>query len=57
METVGVEKWEDLPGKHIIVLFEGTSIWGATSVGIAGITNDKILIYKDHVEEFTKEDN
>ena len=57
METVGVEKWEDLPGKHIIVLFEGKSIWGATSVGIAGITNGKVLIYKDHVSEWDEKEN
>ncbi|WP_066298926.1 hypothetical protein [Arthrobacter luteolus] len=52
LEAVGVDKWEDLPGTPIVVLFEGQSIWGAASVGIAGITNEKVLIYKDHVDEF-----
>lgn len=55
METVGVETWEDLPGKHVIVLFEGKSIFGKTAAGIAGIANEKVLIFKDHANAFTKE--
>jgi hypothetical protein len=35
MRTVGVERWEELPGKHVIVLFNGPSRWGSTSVGLA----------------------
>ena len=55
METVGVEKWEDLPGKHVIVLFEGKSIFGKTAAGIAGITNEKVLIFKDHAEQWRED--
>lgn len=55
METVGVDKWEDLKGKDLIVLFDAPpdqGTWGMTSVGIAGLLNGKILIYKEHVESF-----
>lgn len=53
IETVGVAKWEDLVGKQVIVLFEGASLWGAISVGIASTTDDdKVLILKDHADEW-----
>lgn len=52
LETVGVGKWEDLPGKQVIVLFEGRGGLGSTSCGIAGITNDKVLDFKDHAATF-----
>lgn len=55
LETVGVDRWEDLPGKQVIVLFEGASVWGATSCGIAGITNEKVLDFKDHAESFVED--
>lgn len=57
METVGVSKWEDLPGRHVIVLFEGTNIFGKMAAGIAGITNEKVLIFKEHADKFIKENN
>lgn len=52
METVGVDRWEKLPGQSVIVLYEGSAGWGGTSVGIAGLLNDKVLILKEHVAEF-----
>lgn len=55
METVGVYKWEDLPHKNAIILFEGRGGLGSTAVGIAGLTNKKVLIFKDHAEDFLKE--
>ena len=49
LETVGVEKWEDVRGKEVIVLFEGDGGWGARSVGIANITDEsKVFIPKLH---------
>ena len=48
IETVGAPSWEALQGKQVIVLFEGENAWGSVSVGIAGITNEKIFILKDH---------
>lgn len=51
MRTVGVERWEDLVGKQVIVLFEGQSTWGARSVGIASTTDEKeVLVLKEHAE-------
>lgn len=52
-QTVGVDRWEQLPGKHVIVLFKnaGGSWLGSTSVGIAHPTDDKrVLILKEHAE-------
>jgi len=34
METVGVERWEDLKGKHVMVESEG---WGGKALGIRNI--------------------
>ena len=52
METVGVRNWEDLKGRQVIVLFDAENSWGSTSKGIAGLTNDKVLILKDHAESW-----
>jgi len=52
LETVGVDRWEQLPGKQVLVLFEGSGGWGSTSCGIAGITNEKVLDLKDHAFSF-----
>lgn len=48
IETVGARSWEDLTGKQVIILFKGKSLWGSTAAGIAGITNEKVLILKEH---------
>ena len=57
METVGVEDWEKLVGKDVIVLFEDRAGWGGLSVGIAGVTNDNVLIFTEHAQEWKdKED-
>jgi hypothetical protein len=53
IETVGVERWEQLVGQQVIVLFEGRSAWGSMSVGIANTTDDsKVLILKEHAESW-----
>lgn len=49
-ETVGVDRWEQLPGQQVIVLFEGESYLGSQSLGIAGTTSGKVLILKEHAE-------
>jgi hypothetical protein len=55
IETVGVDKWEDLIGKQVVVLFEGRSMLGSQSVGIASTTDDdKVLILKEHAEAWLK---
>lgn len=55
LETVGVDKWEQLPGEKVIVLFEGPSWIGSTASGIAGITNETVLNFKDHAASFIEE--
>ncbi|QTF70594.1 hypothetical protein [Arthrobacter woluwensis] len=51
LRTVGVDRWEQLVGKEVIVLFDGESAWGAQSVGIASTTNEyEVLILKDHAD-------
>jgi len=51
IETVGVNKWEDLKGHQVIVLFEGRSILGAQCVGIASTTDeDRVLIFREHAD-------
>ncbi|MFS0715500.1 hypothetical protein ABC337_04860 [Arthrobacter sp. 1P04PC] len=57
LETVGVDRWEQLPGKQVIVLFEGKGGLGSISCGIAGITNEKVLDIKSHASSFIDEDN
>lgn len=48
VRTVGVASWEKLPGREVIVLYEGRSMLGGTAAGIAGLTNDKVMILKEH---------
>lgn len=55
METVGVEKWEDLPGQQVIVLFAEQNSIGLSSKGIAGVLNDKVFIPSEHAESFLGE--
>ena len=52
IETVGVEKWEELKGSSVIVLFESKHSLGSMSKGIAGVHNDKVLILKEHADEW-----
>lgn len=51
LEVVGVQKWESLVGQKVIVLFNGTSSWGAQSVGLAHATDEKkVLVLKEHAD-------
>lgn len=51
MKTVGVEKWEALVGKQVIVLFKGKSAWGSQSVGIASTTDEsQVLVLANHAQ-------
>jgi len=52
MATAGVEKWESLPGTQVVVLFKDYSGPGASPVGFAGLLNDKVLVFKEHAEEW-----
>ena len=55
LETVGVDRWEKLPGSQVIVLFEGRSMLGSVSKGIAGVLNDEVLILKEHADAWNGE--
>lgn len=41
LETVGVEKWEELKGKHIRIEFNGPNSWGSKIIAIGNIMQDK----------------
>ena len=51
LEVVGVEKWEDLPGKYVRV--DGEE-WGEIK-GIGNITKDKWFYPKKEIEELKSE--
>lgn len=47
--TVGVESWEKLPGREVLVLFDSPDSWGNTAKGIAHISDEKrVLILAEH---------
>lgn len=48
LDIVGVDKWEDLPGKYIRIKDRG---WGETIVEIGNLMEDKWF----NIEEFFKE--
>lgn len=50
VETVGAKSWEDLAGKHVLVLFKDNTPWGSSSVGIASFDGSRVLVFKEHVE-------
>ena len=51
LATVGVGRWEDLPGSHVIVLFRGSDSWGSSAAGIAHpVDEDKVLILREHAD-------
>ena len=52
LDTVGVDRWEQLPGQQVIVLFETENSWGSTSKGLAGVLNDKVLILAAHAQQW-----
>lgn len=47
LEVVGVEKWEDLPGKYVRVDSEG---WGGKALGIGNLLKDKWIYPKEFFE-------
>lgn len=48
MNTVGVERWEDLKGKYIRIVDPG---WGGTITKIGHITDDKWFDIKEFFQE------
>ena len=48
MDTVGVERWEDLPGKYVRVVSDG---WGSTITKIGNIIDDKWFDAKEFFDE------
>jgi len=56
--TVGVESWEKLPGREVLVLFDTPHVWGSTAKGIAHISDEKrVLILADHAAEWKARDD
>lgn len=52
MKTVGVHKWEDLPGERIFVLFEEKNHIGTMAVGIANIDTGDALLFQEVAQEW-----
>lgn len=46
METVGVGRWEDIPGKRVLVLFDNEhgGAWGQVARGIAHLSDEKRVL-------------
>lgn len=54
--TVGASKWEQLPGREVIVLYDTEHPWGRIAVGIAHISDEsKVLIFTEHAEKWKAE--
>lgn len=55
MSTVGVERWEKLPGSRVLVLYpfteSGNNI-GRVAVGIANIDTGRSLVFKELAESW-----
>ena len=54
MDTVGVERWEDLKGKYVRVVSDG---WGSKITTIGNIIEDKWFDIKDFFENYNKENS
>lgn len=54
MDTVGVERWEDLKGKYIRVVDDG---WGLPIKKIGNIIRDKWFDIDEFFENYNKDDN
>ncbi|WP_418060770.1 hypothetical protein [Pimelobacter simplex] len=50
MRVVGVDQWEHLAGKDVLVLHEGPPAWGRTAVGIASLMGERAIIFANHAE-------
>lgn len=55
MCTVGVDRWEQLPGKQVIILFEGKSPLGSIAKGIASLLDDDVLIFSEHADKWQED--
>ncbi len=49
LDVVGVDKWEDLKGKHVRVVSEGL---GGKSLGIGNIIKDKWLYHEEFFSKY-----
>ena len=54
MDTVGVDKWEDLKGKYVRIKTEG---WGGTVTCIGNILKDKWFDLKEFFAKAQTQDN
>lgn len=54
MDTVGVERWEDLKGKYIRIVNEG---WGSSVKKIGNIIEDKWFDIDEFFKNYNKENN
>lgn len=53
LHTVGVDTWEQLKGREVIVLWSGNGGLGQMSLGIAHLTDEsRVLILSEHAENW-----
>jgi hypothetical protein len=52
MRTAGARTWEDVAGREVIVLHEGTSIYGSAAAGFASLDGERVLIFEEHAREW-----
>lgn len=53
MKVVGVDRWEDLPGKTVMALFPaGSGSLGSMSVGLASEEGNRAIVLKEHYDQW-----
>jgi len=51
LRVAGVERWEDLKGRDLIVLYrEDDSGWGSRALGIAALDGETVLVMEDFIK-------
>lgn len=52
--TIGVDSWEKIPGREVLVLFDSESTYGGRAVGIAHISDEaRVMDFAEHAESWT----
>ena len=53
MKVVGVDRWEDMPGKTVMALFPaGNGSLGSMSVGLASEEGNRAIVLEEHYDQW-----
>lgn len=52
LRIAGAHTWEQLQGKRVYALSEGSGGWGSRNVGLANIDTGAVFIYQEHADEW-----